>query len=310
MTAVRARDLVKHYGDTAAVRGVSLEVAHGEIVGLLGPNGAGKTSTLECLLGLRTPDAGSVAIEGSDTTMGAAGGRARVGAVLQSTTLQDHITPREALRLFAALHGQPRARADAVLEEFALADQARTAFAALSGGQRQRLALALAFVHAPRVLVLDEPTAGLDPAARRDLHDRIRARRDAGCAVLLSTHDMAEAQQLCDRLVLMDRGRILATGTPGEVIARAGLTAHVRVRARPAPSSVELGALPGVASCVDAGDTRLLHTTDPARTLAALAAVLARSACTIEEIHVAPPSLEDAFLHLTGRRFDAEGGAR
>lgn len=309
MTAVRVRDLAKRYGDVVAVSGVSFDVAHGEIVGLLGPNGAGKTTTLECLLGLRTPDSGTVQIEGIDSRAGAAKTRAQAGAVLQSTTLQDSITPREALRLFAALHGQPRARAEALLGEFALADKARAPFETLSGGQRQRLALALAFIHAPRVLVLDEPTAGLDPAARRDVHERIRQRRAEGCAVLLSTHDMAEAQQLCDRVAIIDAGRIVALGTPDELIARAGLPARIRLRTRPTPPTEDLRSLPGVSSCAADGDAIVIHTDATAPTLAALTQTLARHSLTVHEMHVTAPTLEDAFLRLTGKRLGTEGSA-
>jgi ABC-2 type transport system ATP-binding protein len=309
MTAVRVSDLGKRYGDVVAVSGMSLDVAHAEIVGLLGPNGAGKTTTLECLLGLRTPDSGAIEIEGVDTRNDAAGTRARVGAVLQTTMLQDRITPREALRLFASLHGQPRTRADVLLEEFALVDKARAPFETLSGGQRQRLALAIAFIPAPRVLVLDEPTAGLDPAARREVHERIRQSRAEGCAVLLSTHDMAEAQQLCDRVAIIDAGRIVALGTPDELIARAGLPARIRLCARPAPSTEDLRRLPGVSSCVAEGDAIVIHTDATAPTLAALTQMLAHHSLTVHEMHVTAPTLEDAFLRLTGKRLGMEGSA-
>lgn len=310
MTAVRVRDLGKRYGDVAAVRGVSLEVRHGEIVGLLGPNGAGKTTTLECLLGLRSPDAGEIEIEGTDVRQETAQIRARVGAVLQTTLLQDHLTPREALRLFAALHGQSRARAEELLVEFALTDKAGAAFETLSGGQRQRLALALAFIHAPRVLVLDEPTAGLDPAARRELHERIRARCDQGCAVLLSTHDMAEAQGLCDRVAIIDAGRIVALGTPDEVIARAGAASRLRVRTEPAVAEARIRSLPGVASCAAEAGALVITTTEPAHTLAGLTPLLAQEGCAVRELHLTPPTLEDAFLALTGKSLHNAEAAR
>ncbi|MBE2212432.1 MAG: ABC transporter ATP-binding protein [Opitutaceae bacterium] len=310
MTAVCVRDLGKRYGDLVALREVSFEVTHGEIVGLLGPNGAGKTSTLECLLGLRTPDSGTIAIEGHDAVAHPAHVQGRIGAVLQTTALQDAITPREALRLFASLHGQPRTRADALLDEFSLRDKAREPFATLSGGQRQRLALALAFIPTPRVLVLDEPTAGLDPAARRDLHERIRRRRDEGCAVLLSTHDMAEAQHLCDRIVIIDGGRIIAMGTPDELLARAGAPARIRLRARPAPTPADLAALAGARACTAVDDALVIHTIDCGDTLAALARHLAQHGHAILEMHVTAPSLEDAFLHLTGKSFGPEATKR
>ena len=308
--AVHVRDLVKRYGDLAAVDGVSLEVEHGEIVGLLGPNGAGKTTTLECILGLRTPDSGVIGIEGLDSLRQTAAARARVGAVLQTTTLQDRITPREALRLFAALHGRPRTRAEALLEEFSLADKAGAAFETLSGGQRQRLALAIAFVHEPRVVVLDEPTAGLDPAARRDLHERIQRLRAGGCAVLLSTHDMAEAQRLCDRLAIIAGGRILATGTPEGLIAQSGAMARVRLRTVPPLEPAHVATLAGVESCTSTDGTLVLHTRDTRRTLAAVAQVLAQETREVCEMHVEPPTLEDAFLRLTGKSLAAAAAER
>lgn len=302
MTAVSVRALTKSYGMIAAVRDVSFEIKAGEIHGLLGPNGAGKTTALECVLGLRRPDSGSVQVDGYEVGRNPRVVRARMGAVLQSTALQDHITPREALRLFAALHRQPRARAEALLQEFALEDKAGAAFATLSGGQRQRLALALAFVHAPRVAVLDEPTAGLDPAARRDLHDRIVALRNSGCAILLSTHDMAEAERLCDQLCLLSSGQVIAAGSPASLIQQAGALTTIRLRTRRPLARDAFAGVPDLAGCVlGEAETLTFETRDPTPTLAALTQRLAALGASIEELQVVRPTLEDAFLRLTGR---------
>ena len=219
MTAgIAVRTLSHRYGGVDAVNGISFKVAAGEIFGLLGPNGAGKTTTLECILGLGRPDAGRIAICGQDTCADPRGASAKIGAVLQATGLQDKITPREALDLFRSFY--PRAEAAEVLiERFGLREKQNAAYDTLSGGQKQRLALALAFVGDPQVLVLDEPTAGLDPQMRREVQDHVRAMKDAGRAVLLATHDMDEAERLCDRLAVIAGGRIVATGAPKDLIA-------------------------------------------------------------------------------------------
>jgi ABC-2 type transport system ATP-binding protein len=207
------RDLVKRYGPVEAVRGVSFEVADGEIFGLLGPNGAGKTTTLECTIGLRQQDGGSISLCGIDAATGRGPIKRRIGAVLQSTALQDQITPREALKLFGAFY-EKRADPEKLIVRFSLGEKADAPFDSLSGGQKQRLALALAFVNEPEVLFLDEPTAGLDPQSRRELHQSILKMKQEGVTVLLTTHYIEEAHLLCDRIAIIDHGRIIATGSP------------------------------------------------------------------------------------------------
>jgi ABC-2 type transport system ATP-binding protein len=204
-----------------ALRGVSFDVEEGEVFGLLGPNGAGKTTTLECVIGLREPDEGDIHICGIDARTHRLDAKRKLGAALQTTELQDKITPREALTLFAALYGS-NARAEPLLERFALVDKADVAFDTLSAGQRQRLALALALVNEPGVLVLDEPTASLDAHARRELHAEIARLRSERHTLLLTTHVIDEAERLCDRVAIMDKGRIVLTGSPRELVARAG----------------------------------------------------------------------------------------
>lgn len=219
--ALTVNALSRRHGAVQAVDGISFAIAAGEVFGFLGPNGAGKTTTIECLLGLVRPDAGSIAICGVDARAQPRAARARTGAVLQATGLPDKITPREALAVFGALYSAPL-NSDALLERFGLREKQDAAYESLSGGQKQRLALALAFVGDPQLLVLDEPTAGLDIQARRELHDDIREMKAAGRAVLLATHDMDEAQALCDRIAVIAAGRIVATGTPTELIAGSG----------------------------------------------------------------------------------------
>jgi ABC-2 type transport system ATP-binding protein len=219
MSKLAVRDLSKRYGATQAVDRVSFGVNAGEVYGLLGPNGAGKTTTVECLLGLIAPDSGEIEVCGLDARRRPAAAKARIGAALQSTGLQDKITPREALTLFAALYGV-RPDIAGLVARFGLGAKADAAFETLSGGQRQRVALALAFVNEPDVIVLDEPTAGLDPQMRRELQQHIRTLSDEGKAVLLTTHDMEEAHQLCDRIGVISAGRIVAEGAPAELIAR------------------------------------------------------------------------------------------
>ena len=216
---VAVRNLSKAYGSVQAVAGVSFEIAAGEILGLLGPNGAGKTTTVESLVGLIQPDGGEIEICGVDVRRQPAQVREVIGVSLQSTGLQDKITPREALDLFGGFHRAPLATG-LLLERFGLTDKAGADYDTLSGGQRQRLALALAFVNDPQALFLDEPAAGLDPQMRRELHNHIRQFRADGRAVLLTTHDMDEAERLCDRIAVIDAGRIVAQGAPSELIAR------------------------------------------------------------------------------------------
>ena len=219
--AIAVRGLSHRYGGVLAVDGIGFEVAAGEIFGLLGPNGAGKTTTLESILGLTTPDQGRIEICGIDARTDLRAARAKTGAVLQATGLQDKITPREALDLFAAFYPAPL-KTDDLLTRFGLVEKSGAAFDTLSGGQKQRLALALAFTGDPQVLVLDEPTTGLDPQMRREVQDHIQAMKDSGRAILLATHDMDEAARLCDRVAVIARGRIVATGAPRDLIAEHG----------------------------------------------------------------------------------------
>jgi ABC-2 type transport system ATP-binding protein len=292
------RDLRKRYGAIEAVRGVSFEVNAGEIFGLLGPNGAGKTSTVECVIGLRDPDGGELQVAGHDARRDPRAAREKIGVALQSTALQDAITPREALRLFGAFYRE-RAAPSALLERFALTDKAGARFDTLSGGQRQRLALALAFVNRPEVVLLDEPTTGLDAHARRELHAEIRQMKADGCGVLLTTHDLDEAEDLCDRVAIIDHGQIVATGTPRDLIAQSkGAQTVTLVTTRPADAMLFVG-LPAVEELRCAGNTATFRTTRPTETLAAVTRLLAEQRIEVVELKAQKASLEDVFLGLT-----------
>ena len=303
--AVSVAGLSKRYGVTEAVSGVSFEVGAGQIFGLLGPNGAGKTTTLECILGLRQPDSGSIQIDGSDLRTHATRAKLLVGAQLQSATLQDKITPRQALELFGSFYPQPFA-GDELLERFDLEDKADAPFAALSGGQRQRLFLALALINRPTLLVLDEPTAGLDPQARRTVRTLIGDMRTEGRTVLLSTHDLEEAAQLCDLVAIMDGGRMIAIAPPSELIGRAKLPTRVIVRTAPLLTTALVDALPHVlrAVCVDCG--WVLDTPAPNRLLAELVRRADEAGAELLDVQLRRPSLEDVFIELTGHSWSGE----
>ncbi len=277
---------------------VSFDVEAGEVFGLLGPNGAGKTTTIECVIGLREPDAGDVTVCGIDARRHPRDVKRRIGAALQETALQDRITPREAIALFGALYGSGGS-GDRLLGRFGLDDTADAPFDTLSGGQRQRLALALAFVNAPDVVFLDEPTAGLDAHARRELHTEIARIRGDGCAVLLSTHDMDEAQQLCDSVAIMNRGRIVATGSPGDLIARARGFHAVILRTASAIPSELLASLPDIRDVRCEGAAARFRSSNVGQTLAALTGMLAAASIDVTELHVQKATLEDLFIELT-----------
>ena len=215
---VVVHELAKRYGAVEAVRGVSFSVGRGEIFGLLGPNGAGKTTTLECLVGLREPDRGELSIGGVDVRAAPEAAKERIGAAFAGAALPDQITPREALQMFGAFYREREEPAE-LLGRFALAEKADARFGTLSTGQRQRLMLALALVNRPEFVVLDEPASGLDPQARHELHEQILGMKRTGCTVLLATHDLAEAEKLCDRVAIIARGRVVAVGAPAELAA-------------------------------------------------------------------------------------------
>lgn len=300
---IAVRDFRKTYGDQVAVDGISFEVARGEIFGLLGPNGAGKTSTLECLEGLRAPSGGSLRVAGIDPAGNARGLRNLIGVQLQSAGLPESITPDEAMKIFCAYHGA-KPRFD-LLERLGLAEKRHAQFFELSTGQQRRLALALAIAHNPPVLFLDEPTAGLDVATRVELHTMMRELRTSGATLVLATHDMAEAEQLSDRVAILLNGRIAAVGSPLEITATgAGLT-KISVRTQAASLQSADGDLPAVTRSLSKDDYRIYFSADIGPTLSAIIARVANSGDTLIDLRVERPSLEDRFLEIT-----STGGAR
>ena len=295
---VRVTGLRKRYGANEALRGVDFTLQAGEIFGLLGPNGAGKTTTLECVLGLREPDAGNVEICGLEARRFPREVKRKLGVALQSTALQDQITPREALDLFGAFYSEPEPTLR-LLERFDLVAKADAAFETLSGGQRQRLALALAFVHRPEVVILDEPSTGLDPQARHELHAEIRRMKRDGYTVLLSTHQLDEAAALCDRVAIIDQGRIVAIGTPHELVSTAAGGQTVRFTASQPIDPAALTRLPGLRALRCEGLSGYFETDEAAPVVTALLALLAAQGATLWELEVKRSSLEDVFLKLT-----------
>jgi ABC-2 type transport system ATP-binding protein len=296
---VVVRDLRKRYGDVEAVRGVSFDVAEGEILGLLGPNGAGKTSALECVIGLRRPDSGTIQIGGVDAVAHPDWVKQSLGAQLQATALQDKITPREAIALFASFYDDP-ADADELIERFQLGEKQDATFDTLSGGQRQRLALALAFVNKPRVLFLDEPTTGLDPQSRRELHESIRRMRQERRTVLLTTHYIEEAQQLCDRIAIIDHGRVIATGTPDSLIARSKTLSVLEFQTSRPIDERRLAVLPGASDVVWRKDRCSLRTGTVGACLIELVRLLEAQGAELVDLQLRKPTLEDVFIELTG----------
>ncbi len=296
---VTVRDLHKKYGEFEAARGVSFEIQDGEIFGMLGPNGAGKTTSLECVIGLREPDSGEVTICGINAREKPREVRQRIGATLQSTSLQDKITPREALNLFSSFYERSEAPAD-LIKRFGLEEKADLPFDSLSGGQKQRLALALAFINKPDLVFLDEPTTGLDPQSRRDLHVEIAQMKRDGHTVLLTTHYIEEAELLCDRIGIMHQGRIIATGTPRDLIAQSSTTQAVSIETLQPLDPEWLSRLPAIQDLVAKERTAAFRTADTTRTISELMKVLESRRIELVDLHVRKATLEDVFINLTG----------
>ncbi|MEV0322403.1 ABC transporter ATP-binding protein [Streptomyces sp. NPDC050658] len=299
MPIIEVRDLRKAYGGRAAVDGVSFAVGEGEIFGVLGPNGAGKTTTVECVEGLRVPDSGTVRVAGLDPVADHDRVTHLLGAQLQESELQAKLTVREALELYAACYPRP-ADWRPLAERLRLTDKLDSRFGKLSGGQKQRLFIALALIGAPKVVVLDELTTGLDPRSRRDTWQLIEDVRDSGVTVLLVTHFMEEAQRLCDRVAVIDQGRVAALDTPTGLISRsAGSTVMSFTPSAPLDER-ELAALPQLTSVEQRDGRYTLNGTDA--TVDAAITLLARHHITARQLRVCDATLDDAFLDLTGAR--------
>jgi ABC-2 type transport system ATP-binding protein len=294
-----ANDLRKRYGDLNAVDGVSLTVEEGEFFGILGPNGAGKTTTLEIIEGLRRADSGEISLFGQSPWPRNPALLPRIGVQLQATAFFERLTAREQLRTFGSLYGVLGRKADAMLETVGLTDKADTQVEKLSGGQAQRLSIACALVHEPELVFLDEPTAALDPQARHNLWDLLRAISTDGRTIVLTTHYMDEAEILCDRVAIIDRGRILKSGPPAALVR--GLNAAARVSVASGVISVdEARMLPGVDEATDDQVSLTVATQDAPTVVKALSE---RGA--LEGVQIKGATLEDVFLDLTGREYRA-----
>jgi ABC-2 type transport system ATP-binding protein len=302
--AIEVHGLTKRYRDLTAVDDVSFAVPHGEAFGILGPNGAGKTTTLEMIEGLRAPDGGEIRVAGRAVWPDPRRIQSQIGVQLQTTSTFDRLSARELLELFAEFYERRdgRERAAHVLALVGLEAKAGDYANRLSGGQQQRLAIALALVHDPGIVFLDEPTTGLDPQARRNLWSVIRDVNTSGKTVVLTTHYLEEAEQLCERVAIMDGGRIIALDTPQALIASLNADARLTFTARDA-EALDLSALPAVTEVSRADGRVVLYSSDAQQSVLGLLQDARRRAVAIENLAITGPSLEDVFLQLTGREF-------
>ncbi|OGF57029.1 MAG: hypothetical protein A2Z21_09795 [Candidatus Fraserbacteria bacterium RBG_16_55_9] len=304
MKAISVEGLIKNYSSVRAVDRIDFDVGAGEIFGMLGPNGAGKTTTIECIEGLRNPDGGTIRVLGLDPQREGYELRERIGVQLQATALYERIRVREALKLFASFYRARSPWADdweKLIEPLGLADKMSSYYHTLSGGQKQRLHIALALVHDPEILFLDELTTGLDPQARRAMWQLIKEIRDRGKTVFLTTHYMEEAEQLCDRVAILDHGRILALDSPADLIASLGGENRILFTLED-PYDVDcFQEIPHV-SRVERIDSQVaLYSSQSSKVLLELIKRADVSGWSLHDLHVQRATLEDVFLTLTGR---------
>lgn len=304
MAVIEVRDLRKRYGDRTVVDGVSFTVAEGEIFGILGPNGAGKTTTVEAIAGLRRPDGGEVRVLDLDPQRDDRALRRVLGVQLQESKLPDKLQVVEAAHLYASFYDDP-ADPDELLDMLGLTPHRGARFASLSGGQQQRLSIALALIGQPRVAILDELTTGLDPVARRDTWELIERVRDHGVTLILVTHFMEEAERLCDRVAVFDRGGIVALDTPAGLIAAAGDDQRLRFSPAEPIDTALLTALPEVTSVSRSGTQLVIDGT--ADVVHAVTALLAQERIVAHGLRIEQRTLDDAFVALTGRRLESGG---
>ena len=287
----------------AALRGVSFEIAEGEVFGLLGPNGAGKTTTIEILEGLRAADGGSVEVCGMNPRSSGESFKHQIGGVLQATALPDKMQVAEALELFGSFYPK-RKSTDELLKRFELTEKRNAFYGHLSGGQKQRLALAMALVHDPQVIFLDEPTAGLDPQVRREIYSLIEQLKSEKKTLLLTTHYIEEAERLCDRVAIIDQGKVIALGTPRELKTSVGGAGHTRIEVRLAQPELAgtMSLLDGVTNCTKVDGAYVLHTARPPQTIVALVKHLDLHGNELQSLEMSSRTLEDVFIDLTGRK--------
>ena len=299
---IRIEGLRKRYGDVTAVDGVNLEVYRGEVFGILGPNGAGKTTTLEMIEGLRKPDAGEIEVAGYDAVKETGELKRIIGVQLQTTALFDYLSIEETLSLFADLYGADSSPEHVwrLLKTVSLTEKKGARVDQLSGGQQQRLSMALALVNDPQVVFLDEPTTGLDPQARRNLWDLVREIRSQGRTVVLTTHYMEEAEELCDRVAVMDHGRVLVCDTPRALIRALDVDATVLVTVE-GELDGSLGHLPGVQAVERDGSDVRLRTSSTQDTIVGLMQLATERGVRLHDLSVRSANLEDVFISYTGR---------
>jgi len=303
--ALRVRTLRKAYKDIVAVDGIDLEVHAGECFGLLGPNGAGKTTTIEICEGLTEPDSGEVELLGLHWNVDSEALRQRLGIQLQETQLSEKLTVLETLQLFRSFFRQGPGAEEAI-QKVQLEEKRDARVGNLSGGQKQRLALACALVGDPDLLFLDEPTTGLDPQARRQLWDLIEEFKLAGRTILLTTHYMEEAERLCDRVAIMDHGKVISQGTPRELVASIGVEHVVEFSTGTTLDLAGIGGIPGVRDVRSENGGVLMQVTELHQAVPALLAELGRQGVPLTELRTHSATLEDVFVHLTGRHLRDE----
>ena len=302
-TAISVRGLHKSYGEVQAVRGIDFEVPQGEVFGLLGPNGAGKTTTVEILEGIRPRTSGEVTVLGLDPALQSRQLKDRIGVCLQATNLPDKITVREALQMFAAFYTRST-DCDKLIDRLQLSDKRNAFYSSLSGGQKQRVALALALVNEPSLVFLDEPTTGLDPQVRLEIHSLIQELKDAKRTLVLTTHYIEEAERLCDRVAIVDQGKIIAQGSPRELQERYLGQSKIEVEtAEPIRAdSVPQFPLAEKTTISDDQKTMTVHSPSPAKTLVEVVKWIDQSGLGLVDIHLKRPTLEDVFIELTGKK--------
>ncbi len=306
---IEAHGLVKRYGDLFAVNGVDLTVYEGEIFGILGPNGAGKTTTLEMIEGMRKPDGGSIEVAGIDVIARPRELRKVIGAQLQATALFDYLSAAELIELYCALYDvdDSPARVDELLQLVDLSEKRNSNVNQLSGGQKQRLAITLALVNQPKVVFLDEPTTGLDPAARRSLWSVVQGVRDRGATVVLTTHYMEEAEVLCDRIALFDRGSMIACDTTQALIRGLNMNATIKATVeRGTLDEASLLALPDVTGANLTNGELTLSTTSAQQTMIGLLGLAAQRTVELANLRSTQANLEDVYLSLTGRSYASD----
>jgi len=299
------RNLRKRFADVVAVDGLDLHVRRGECFGLLGPNGAGKTTTIEILEGLTDQDDGEVTLLGRSWNDDPQWLRERIGISLQETRFNDKLTVRETLRLFRSFYKNGR-DPEALTADLSLGEKQDARVGKLSGGQRQRLAVACALIGDPEILFLDEPTTGLDPQSRLELWEQVHRFRTSGGSLLLTTHYMDEAERLCDRVAIVDHGRLIALGTPSELIGSLQTANVVEFASEPMIPDSILRTIEGVASCMKRGPNWSLNVSSLATTVPALLAVLEREGAKLLTLSTHQSTLEDLFVSLTGRELRDE----